>query len=310
MYGSFPFVLVSVLVALHAGAAQAVPLTELPRRLPAALLRALDQQGPGDFDAPKAAGIAGGAGLSETELPKNAFENAASRGLESLAGSGKAPSLEELMAVASAAAGVYSVSSAASDPGALLGPGADESSNEKGITVRDLAQVLVNRVELPIEQNPAPASARPAGAGGYSLFNAVMEAQLEADFIETAMEVVTPTITADGVVALDFLGLLDFAFIMSPVTNRIQVTDFTTGTTITLNQSADREASQPDRFGGSDVSQPSQRVRTAAPRLTVKQFLYRTRQFFSTYVLHPFTLGSLLLFAIFWVVLRIGRRSA
>ena len=49
---------------------------------------------------------------------------------------------------------------------------------------------------------------------------------------------------------------------------------------------------------------------TLSPRLTVKQFLYRTRQFFSTYVLHPFTLGSLLLFAIFWVVLRIGRRSA
>lgn len=299
MYGSLLFALVAALSIGHLNSARSMPISDARGSLPPGFLRMLDRHDPGQVYNATDAGTTGYApALGPAEAPADAFENAASRGLASLAASERPPSLEELIATASLGTGLYS---------SFEGAAAQQSPAATGPTVRDLAQVLVNRPEPLPDANNGSAGRR--GPGGHSLFNVIMETQLDADFVEAATEVVTPTVTADGVIALSFLGLRDFAFVVSPVTNRIQVMDFQTGTTVTLSRSAYDQRPQPEPFSSAQQTPHRPQGQTLVPRLTMREVLTHTKRFFSGYVLHPFTLGFLSLFSIFWLVLRMARRA-
>jgi len=300
MYGRLLFALVAALSIGHLNSsARSMPLSDARGGLPPGFLRMLDRHDPGQsYSATDARATGYAAALGPTKVPADAFENAASRGLASLAASGRPPSLKELIATAGLGAGLYS---------SFEDAAAQQSPAGTGPTMRDLAQVLVNRPE-PLPDGKNGGAGRPS-RGGYSLFNAIMETQLDADFIEAATEVVTPTVTADGVIALSFMGLREFAFIVSPVTNRIQVMDFATGTTVTLSRSAYDQRPQPEPFSSAQQMPHRPQVQMLAPRLTMHAVLTKAKRFLSGYVLHPFTLGSLALFSIFWLVLRMARRA-
>lgn len=290
MYGRLLLASVAALSIGHLNSVRSMPLSDARGGVLPGFLRMVDRHDPGQFYNATDAGT--------TEVPADAFENAASRGVASLAASERPPGLEEMIATAGLGSGLYS---------SFEDAAAQQLPVGTGPTIRDLAQVLVNRPE-PLPDSNNGGAGRP-GRGGYSLFNAIMETQLDADFIEVATEVVTPTVTADGVIALSFLGLREFAFVVSPVTNRIQVMDFQTGTTVTLSRSAYDQRPQPEPLSSAQQRPHRPRLQTLAPALMMRAVLAKTKRFFSGYVLHPFTLGFMALFAIFWLVLRMARRA-
>ena len=298
------FLLVTALSFDHVTAAQAMPLRNGGDDAAAGFLRALDRHDFAGQDSARGTTSPGNAAaLDTTALPADAFEHAASRGLASIATGEKTLNLEELIAVAGLGTGLYASPAEEAEAGTVFGAETPEATGGTGITVRNLAHVVVNRADPPEERKGGGGSA--PSSGGYSLLNAVMEAQLDADFVETAAKIVTPTVTTDGVIALTFLGLRDFAFIASPVTNKMQIMDFKTGTTITLSHSADGAA-----FPSQQQSLRPAQDQPGAPRVSVHELVSKAKQFLFGYVLHPFALGALALFSIFWLLLRTARRAS
>jgi len=299
MSGRLSLVLVVALSIAHHNPAQSALLNASSGDLAYRALRVLERH-----NATNGYGAADGEAMDlpvadfAASLSRDAFEHAASHGLASLATVRRPLTLEETIALASLGGGLFSSSNDTA---------ATQPSDDPGVTLRDLAHLVVNRPESSPNgsqaQQPAPRQRR----GGFSLFNAIMATQLNAQFIETAAEVVTPTVTMDGLIALSFLGLRDFAFVVSPLTNRIQVMDFETGTMVTLSRRGYEQALQPESFSSPQQEVPQRRA--TAPTLTVQMVLAYAKRFISTYVLHPFTVGSMALFSIFWIVLRIGRRA-
>lgn len=244
--------------------------------------------------------------FSRYKFPGVSFENAATLGLSAARPEPESRSLEKLVAIASLGEGVYSVSDGSLDEmiaAQSVNTGPAQFRNT-GPTLRDMASVLVNK---PASSAPPPqGGAKNNPASGFSLISSILETQLDDTFIDTASKVVKPTVNQDGLIALNFLGLRDFAFLVSPVNNKIQILDFRTGTTITISHSAHQNAVQ-DSYRPKGLSRsPAQEAHS---QQKIIDLLKRLQIFASTFLLHPITLGALLLLFTCWGVLSISRRA-
>ena len=132
-----------------------------------------------------------------------------------------------------------------------------------------------------------------------------MEADLDKEFMSAVVDAVSPTMTPGGLVAVNFFNMRDFALMTSPVTNRIQVVDLSTGTTMTISHSA---------YTPSALSIPqaeSTAVRTTpVPGTGTKPVLIRVIATLRSIVTNPLTFLTFALVLIFGVFYRIARKSA
>lgn len=184
----------------------------------------------------------------------------------------------------------------------LVGP---RKAPETGNTLRDAAGALINRPQTTGNRPAREKESIGFGSGlGFALIDSVLESQLDNAFIDAATDIITPTIDPHGVVSLNLLGLRDFAFMVSPISNKIQVLDFKTGTTLTISQSSHKEAPI--------ERNPNKRMKGPPSESNEKfvKFIQHLKHFAQDFVLQPLTLGALLLIAVCAGVMGIGRRTA
>lgn len=246
--------------------------------------------------------------FSHYKFPGISFKNAASVGLSAARPAPTSRSLSQLIATASLGQGLYAPSDGSSNerPGVTAIAKLSPPHQKTGPTLRDVAGALVNK-----PRGPAPRAGVPNNPhNGFSLIDTVLDTQLDAAFIEAASDIVNPAIDPDGLITVNFLGLRDFALLVSPVTNKILVMDFKTGTTLTLSHSAyddtaSYEAKQRRRLrlkNSNSFEEPK------TVKLLMK-FLKSLRYFGSNFLLHPVTLGAFLLLSICCGIFSISYRS-
>ena len=246
--------------------------------------------------------------FSRYKFPGVSFENAASVGLSAARPETRSQSIEQMVAAASLRHGIFGLSgrSAGEEPNLPSASTRSDGIQTSGASLRDVAKVLVNK--------PVPGATQRQGSGarnqgGGSFVDAILGTQLEDAFIDAATNVVTPTIQPDGVVALNFMGLRDFAFMVSPVTNKIEVLDFKTGTTLTISHSPYENTGSMD--GEMQQHRPGRSTHSNSFNdHRIIQFLRSAASFTSDFLLHPITFASLLIISLFWGILSISRRSA
>ena len=251
-------------------------------------------------------GLTGKTGIfSQYKFPGVSFDSAATEGLSAARPETKSKSVGQLIAAASLRQGHYgdsqehygdpieSTGAVSSPPPTPTLPNRVQSA---GPTLRKLVKAVAN---VPAAGTTPSPEGRVANERGFSFVDVVLGAQLDDAFIDAATDIITPTITSDGVVALDFMGLRDFAIMVSPVTNKFQLLDFKTGTTLTINSSAHKNSG--DLSGGPQPYQPNRRANPSylGDHPAVKM-LKALKAFVGDFLLHPITLGALLLTALFW----------
>jgi hypothetical protein len=249
--------------------------------------------------------------FSHYKFPGVSFENAASSGLSAARPERTSLTIEQLVAAAGIKRDVYATPPAQTSfgPDPIVAHRPRPPAVKTGPTLRDLAQSLVNK----------PGSADDAGndhdrrrqndwGGGFSFFDAVLETQLDDTFIETARDVARPSIGKDGVVAVNLFGLRDFAFMVSPVSNRIQILDFRTGTTLTVGQSGHENHNRDFQRNQQSGYRPAGN-RDSGMRDKIIDIMKGLRTFLNSFVLHPITLGVFLLLSLCWGVIGMSRRA-
>ena len=246
--------------------------------------------------------------FSRYKFPGISFENAASVGLSAARPAPTSRSLSQLIATASLGQGLYAPSDGSSNEtqGGTTIARLSPPHRKTGPTLRDMAGALVNKPRSPAPRGGVPNDPRYR----FSVIGTVLETQLDAAFIDAASDVVNPTIDPDGLITVNFLGLRDFALLVSPVTNKILVMDFKTGTTLTLSHSAyddtaSYEAKQRRRLSprNSNSFEESKTV-----KLLIK-FIKSLQYFGNNFLLHPVTLGAFLLLSICCGIFSISHRS-
>ena len=247
--------------------------------------------------------------FSRNPVRAQSFDQDASRGITYPSADLRSPSLEELIVIASV------------DPSRYVGPdGRPSRSKNTGTvfdfdpgpdqalgTIRDLAKALVNRAT---SADRAGAPAEPDGSeiertGAYKYFDAILEAELDREFVSAVTEIVSPSITPDGVVALSIFGARDFAFLTSPVTNKIQIVDFSTGTTLTVSQGS---GSAPGYSSPEAKRRVEESPQTTPPvGQGKKPLVVRIISTARDVAVHPLTLLSLILVGVFGALYRVVR---
>jgi hypothetical protein len=236
--------------------------------------------------------------FSRYKFPGVSFENAASEGLSAARPEKKPRSIEQLIAAASRRQRNYGITDGSSGGEAALPPASAAQSGLRppGARLRDTAKVLVNK--------PAPGRTQTQGGGatdqrGTSFVDVALEAQLDDAFIDAATNVVTPTVTEGGLIALNFIGLREFALMVSPTSNKIQVLDLNTGTTLTMSRSAYEDSAS--GRGDQPRSQGNRRATSAFQGdHPIKKVLKALQDFVEDVLLHPLALGAFLLLALGW----------
>lgn len=253
----------------------------------------------GQLDNKATTGLTGKTGIfSQYKFPGVSFDSAATKGLSAARPETKSKSVGQLIAAASLRRGLYgdSIGSTGAESSPPPTPTLPNRAQSTGPTLRKLAKAVVN-VPAP-GTTPSP-EGRVANEGGFSFVDVVLGTQLDDAFIDAATDVITPTITPDGVVALDLMGLRDFAFMVSPITNKIQILDFKTGTTLTIDNSAHNKSGDL-----SEGLRPYRPYRSANPSYLgdhpAVKMLKALKAFVGDFLLHPITLGALLLAAMCW----------
>lgn len=243
--------------------------------------------------------------FSRYKFPGVSFERAAVEGLSAARTEPQARTIEQVIAAATAGRGIFDTNDRSADSGAGNGVNRLHDAHDTGPTLYDLAQALINQPSVVDPRTRRRGTPKKDGSGaGYLLVDTVLKTQLDSDLMNVATKVVTPTIDPDGVVLLNVLGLRDFAFMVSPVTHKIQIVDFKTGTTLSVSHSAYKDTSQ----------QTDQRRR---PKSTVShsdqkftKILKAVKYFVDGFLLQPITLGAFFLLTLCGGLLRLCFRAA
>lgn len=241
--------------------------------------------------------------FSITKLVQGSFNNATSDALSELPYGKSIPRIEELIALASLTPEILGPSSR--NFGTDI-PGSNNSTYSDA-TVEDLMKALVNRPTQPAPRKTRRQNDRGSGIG-FALLTTVLESQLDQDFIDAAANVVNPSIDIGGVVTLKIFGLREIAFLMSPVTNQIQVMDLRTNRSISLNHTENQESI---RHQNKIEQNRAQRViyqNTDRTFSTVKWFK-AAKLFVTEIVLHPFTLAVAFVFLMVISFRRMGQSA-
>ena len=136
----------------------------------------------------------------------------------------------------------------------------------------------------------------------------VLGTQIDKAFIDAATSVVTPAIEPDGHISLNFLGLRDFAILISPVTSNIQILDFKTGLTMTVSN---RTLNNPG--GGAEQRGQPQSTRSGNEHslgfYMLLKFLNKIDYIVNNILIHPVTIVALLLLTLCCGVVSFVSRS-
>jgi hypothetical protein len=173
------------------------------------------------------------------------------------------------------------------------------------ITLRQLMQTLVTKVDLPVAATANPQGRFQQWARGPREFLAIqgiVNTPLDPAVISTIAQIISPAVDLSGIVTMNFFGMGNFAFIVSPSTRRINLVDVNTGENMSVSYSQEY---------GIDIKSQVLIDPSANRGLYQKRnYFILIKKWVITYLLHPLTLFSAGVFFMLWLLWRMRRLDA
>ena len=295
--------------AWHITVAQAIPLQRNSVELPSSFERSIIHIDQIPWSNETSLGLPENIEIFSPSAPLvGSFANYASRGISGELPEFQSQSLKDLVKIASAGP-LYPVTSSITNEYTVK-----QNRLANKYVLRDLARALVNRNATTVVTDQNQGGRRndyPNGAAAApSFFEFILSSQLDEEFVQTAADVINPTVGFDGFVSLNFLGLRDFAFLVSPVTNKIQIFDFKTGTFINVSQSKFRNRTS-RQISEQKYEPPQQRsYSTEAPGIAIRKILKLVQEKTVSFLLHPLTVISFAVVIGCWVFSCVTRETS
>jgi len=176
------------------------------------------------------------------------------------------------------------------------------------MTLRQLMRTLVTKVDLPVAATVNPegrARQRVRGPGGFSALQEIIDTPLDPAVIRTIAHIVPPSIELSGILTMNFFGMGNFAFLVSPSTRRIDLLDIDTGQNLSISYTQEYGMRPGMDIGSQGLIDPS----GSGVRNQKRNYVLIVKKWIANYVVHPLTLfGSGVIFVL-WLLWRLRRFS-